>query len=202
MVSMPSIPSMGHRCSNKPHNVEDLVSLIVHHVTETMSKKSPASSRETIYDVVRTEVMTVIRSGHAGEDVGSIVELERRILHRLEVSNANSPGGGQLNEKTIVSNMDEWAVLAKYAALQEHEEGEEGGETTLELSSELTGYTRSMTFHKKTFNLLSAELQRAKDARLKAQKARAAYLEHQAELKKQKMVCMILIFRYFLSMLT
>jgi hypothetical protein len=50
--------------------------------------------------------------------------------------------------------------------------------------------------------LLSAELQRAKDARLKAQEAQAAYLEHQEELKKQKMVCMISIFRYFLSMHT
>jgi hypothetical protein len=137
MASMPSIPSMGHRLSNKPHNVEDLISLIVHHVTETVSKKSPASSREIIYDIVRTEVMAVIRSGHAGEDAGSIVELERRILHRLEVSDATSWGGGQLNEKTNVSmNMDEWAVLAKYAALQEHEEGEGCGETTSELSSE------------------------------------------------------------------
>lgn len=33
-----------------------------------------------------------------------------------------------------------------------------------------------------------AELQKTKDARLKAQEARTQYLEHQAELKRQKMV--------------
>lgn len=119
---MSSISAITHQLSNKPRNVEDYVSLIVHHVTQTLLKKSQASNQE-VDDAIRAEVMAVIRSGHAGEDAESIVELERRVLHRLDLSNANS-SMRDINETTKGTTMDEWALLAKYAALEEQEEGQ------------------------------------------------------------------------------